>query len=130
RRDVDIETVCHAGFKFLQRTRSRFGQLLVGTRLRLRFAETCAKVTQTRNCSFSTRECLESEIELLVVRHTQKKVAHSRGRKTFRGNVAKRVVVALRLRHRFAVDFQMFEVNPVTDGRFSVRPSTLTQLVS
>src|SRR6185295_14015185 len=101
----------------------------VFARLSFRFTQTSAEVAQARNRSLCSGECVESEVELLVVRHTQQKITNCSRRETLRGNVAKRVVVALRLRHRFAVDLQMFEVNPVAYKLFPRCAFTLRDLV-
>ncbi len=104
-------------------------QLLVLARFSFRFTQTRAKVAQARHRFLRAGKRIEREVQLLVVRHTQQKIANRGRRKTFRRNVAKRVVVAFRLRHRFAVDFQMFEVNPVAHELFSGRAFALRDLV-
>ena len=63
------------------------------------------EITQTLNRLFRAAQCLEGEVELLAARHAEQKIPNPDGRKTFFRQVAKRVIVSLRLRHRLAFNF-------------------------
>src|SRR5215470_2429434 len=75
-RDRGVEIVVHAIFEFLKRPGGSITQSLVIPGLGLRLAQSRAKIAQAGNCSFGAGECIKRKIQLLIVPHTQQKIAN------------------------------------------------------
>ena len=121
-----VQIIVHPGFEFFQRLFSGVVKFIVDTSLSLRFLQTRAKIAQALDGFLRALQRVKSEIELLAAGNAEQKIADCCRRKAFAGQIAKRVIVAFRLRHRLAFDFEVFKVQPVThkffpSGAFALR---------
>src|SRR5205807_3080957 len=93
------------------------------------FFQTRPEVAQAFDSLLSALQCIKSKIDLFAAGNTEQKVANCCGRKAFVSQIAKRVIVAFRLGHRLAFDFQVLKVQPVTYELLSRRAFTLSDFI-
>ena len=114
-RDGRVQIVVHPRFKVCQGSFGRRVQRVIAPRLGPGFFQSRAKVAQAGHRFLCAPQRVESKVELLAAGNTQQEIANPRRREALGNQIAKRVVVAFRLGHRLAFDFQVLEVQPVAD---------------